>query len=303
MDADKELSDTDKALVEVFCSRLAAAFDNVTLYEELERANLRLEEKVARRTAQLLAAKERLENQSERLKRANAFKSEVLGTVAHDLKNPLGVILGRTEMLTELLADVAVAGEGCARPDRAYPPVGAPPDRDGGGSDRRRAGRRASTSRSAPTSSTSACSSPRCRRPIASSPRGKEQDIARHRRSRTSASRRHGAAARGGRQSRQQRREIQPDRRADRRSSPQREGGEAVVRVADQGPGLSPEDSEPALRPLPAAFGQADRRRKLDRARPLDRQTHHRPSQRPHLRGKSRSGGRGGLCDRIAAPR
>ena len=53
MDADKELSDTDKALVEVFCSRLAAAFDNVTLYEELERANLRLEEKVARRTAQL----------------------------------------------------------------------------------------------------------------------------------------------------------------------------------------------------------------------------------------------------------
>ncbi len=102
MDADKELSDTDKALVEVFCSRLSAAFDNVTLYEELERANQRLEEKVARRTAQLLAAKERLENQSERLKSANAFKSEVLGTVAHDLKNPLGVILGRTEILTEL---------------------------------------------------------------------------------------------------------------------------------------------------------------------------------------------------------
>ena len=41
MDADRELTDTDKALVEVFCSRLSAAFDNVTLYEELERANLR----------------------------------------------------------------------------------------------------------------------------------------------------------------------------------------------------------------------------------------------------------------------
>lgn len=104
MDAEKKLSDTDKALVEVFCSRLAAAFDNVTLYEQLERANARLEEKVARRTAQLLAAKERLENQSERLKRANLFKGEVLGTVAHDLKNPLGVILGRTEMLTEFLS-------------------------------------------------------------------------------------------------------------------------------------------------------------------------------------------------------
>ena len=137
-----ELSDTDKALVEVFCSRLSAAFDNVTLYEELERANQRLEEKVARRTAQLLAAKERLENQSERLKSANAFKSEVLGTVAHDLKNPLGVILGRTEMLNELLSADEAAGEGRARPDRAHPPVGAPPDGDGRGSDRRRAGRR-----------------------------------------------------------------------------------------------------------------------------------------------------------------
>ena len=47
---------------------------------------------------------ERLESQSTRLKRANMFKGEVLGTVAHDLKNPLGVILGRTEMLTEFLA-------------------------------------------------------------------------------------------------------------------------------------------------------------------------------------------------------
>lgn len=103
MDANKALSDTDKALVEVFCSRLAAAFDNAHLYEELERANQRLEEKVARRTAQLTAAKERLENQSERLRQANAFKSEVLGTVAHDLKNPLSVILGRTEIVNELL--------------------------------------------------------------------------------------------------------------------------------------------------------------------------------------------------------
>jgi signal transduction histidine kinase/response regulator of citrate/malate metabolism len=103
LDADKALSDTDKALLEIFCSRLAAAFDNVTLYEQLERANIELEDKVARRTAELSAAKERLEEQSARLRRANAFKGEVLGTVAHDLKNPLGVILGRTEMLNELL--------------------------------------------------------------------------------------------------------------------------------------------------------------------------------------------------------
>lgn len=104
MDADKTMSDTDKALVEVFCSRLAAAFDNVTLYEQLERANFELEDKVARRTQELFAAKERLEVQSSRLRRVNAFKGEVLGTIAHDLKNPLGVILGRTEMLNEMLA-------------------------------------------------------------------------------------------------------------------------------------------------------------------------------------------------------
>jgi signal transduction histidine kinase/response regulator of citrate/malate metabolism len=104
MDAEKQLSDTDKALVGVFCSRLAAAFDNVTLYEQLERANAELEQRVEIRTAELLAAKERLESQSARLARANAFKNEVLGKVAHDLKNPLGVILGRTEILDELLA-------------------------------------------------------------------------------------------------------------------------------------------------------------------------------------------------------
>jgi signal transduction histidine kinase len=65
-----------------------------------------------RRTAELVAAKERLESQSARLRRTNAFKGEVLGKVAHDLKNPLGVILGRTEMLTELLAVKPLPEEG-----------------------------------------------------------------------------------------------------------------------------------------------------------------------------------------------
>ncbi|MCW5704185.1 MAG: HAMP domain-containing histidine kinase, partial [Bradyrhizobium sp.] len=50
-----------------------------------------------------MQANGRLSSQWMRLQRANSFKNEVLGTVAHDLKNPLGVILGRTEMLTELI--------------------------------------------------------------------------------------------------------------------------------------------------------------------------------------------------------
>jgi signal transduction histidine kinase len=79
------MSGTEQALVEVFCSRLAVAFDNVVLYEELQEANTRLEERVAQRT--------------DELNRANAFKKEILGIVAHDLKNPLSVILGRADML------------------------------------------------------------------------------------------------------------------------------------------------------------------------------------------------------------
>jgi len=51
-----------------------------------------------------MQANRRLSSQWLRLQRANGFKNEILGTVAHDLKNPLGVILGRTEMLTELIA-------------------------------------------------------------------------------------------------------------------------------------------------------------------------------------------------------
>lgn len=85
VDANRPLTAIDRSLIDVFCSRLPVAFDNVGLYEELEEANARLEERVARRT--------------EELDRANAFKKEVLGIVAHDLKNPLSVILGRADML------------------------------------------------------------------------------------------------------------------------------------------------------------------------------------------------------------
>jgi signal transduction histidine kinase/CheY-like chemotaxis protein len=111
LEAARNLSDTDRALVEIFCSRLAIAFDNVILYEQLHRANARLEERVAERTQDLTNANRRLAAQWARLRQANAFKSEILGTVAHDLKNPLGVILGRTEILKEMIASSGALGE------------------------------------------------------------------------------------------------------------------------------------------------------------------------------------------------
>ena len=42
----RPMSATDRALVELFCSRLSVAFDNVILYDQLHEANIRLEERV-----------------------------------------------------------------------------------------------------------------------------------------------------------------------------------------------------------------------------------------------------------------
>jgi signal transduction histidine kinase/DNA-binding NarL/FixJ family response regulator len=111
LEADKQLSDTDRELIELFTSRLSIAFDNVILYEQLQEANARLEDRVFQRTSELYRANQRLAAQRASLRRANEFKSEMLGTVAHDLKNPLGVILGRSEILTDLLASTPVPVE------------------------------------------------------------------------------------------------------------------------------------------------------------------------------------------------
>ncbi|BAT57832.1 sensor histidine kinase TodS [Variibacter gotjawalensis] len=103
IEAPRFLSETDRSLVEVFCSKLSVAFDNVILYEELQSANTHLEERVVARTEELTQANERLAAQWERIRRANAFKREMVGTVAHDLKNPIGVVMGRAEMLRDVI--------------------------------------------------------------------------------------------------------------------------------------------------------------------------------------------------------
>jgi signal transduction histidine kinase len=117
LQAERELSETDRALVEIFSSRLSIAFDNVILYQQLQDANTQLEDRVAQRTRALMQANRRLSAQWLRLQRANGFKNEILGTVAHDLKNPLGVILGRTEMLKELITTGASTGGVIAQVD------------------------------------------------------------------------------------------------------------------------------------------------------------------------------------------
>ncbi len=110
LEAGKRLTDTDRALIEVFSSRLSIAFDNVVLYSQLEQANADLEQRVEARTGELLAANRRLEAQWRRVRQVNDFQSEVLGKVAHDLKNPLNVILGRSEILEELFSRESESG-------------------------------------------------------------------------------------------------------------------------------------------------------------------------------------------------
>ena len=103
IEADRQLSETDRSLIALFTSRLSIAFDNVILYERLQQTNAELERRVVERTAELIRANRRLNLQRSDLRRANSLKTEILGTIAHDLKNPLAVILGRAEMLADLI--------------------------------------------------------------------------------------------------------------------------------------------------------------------------------------------------------
>jgi signal transduction histidine kinase/DNA-binding NarL/FixJ family response regulator len=103
LESTRPLSETDRVLVELFCSRLSVAFDNVMLYENLRQANEMLERRVQERTRELSSANFRLRAQWLQAKRRNAFQREMLGAVAHDIRNPLMVILSRAESMERTL--------------------------------------------------------------------------------------------------------------------------------------------------------------------------------------------------------
>jgi signal transduction histidine kinase len=99
--SDTAISDPERVenIMRIFGARVEA---------ELQRLEREQEREVL--IGQLTHAVERLTRQHQATRRANEFKTEALGMVAHDLRNPLAVIFGRVEFVEALLAQGA-AGE------------------------------------------------------------------------------------------------------------------------------------------------------------------------------------------------
>lgn len=68
---------------------------------QIEKREAKLQQLVAERTESLKLEKERAEMALRSAEEANAFKTELLGIAAHDLKNPLQSILGFAELIKE----------------------------------------------------------------------------------------------------------------------------------------------------------------------------------------------------------
>jgi PAS domain S-box-containing protein len=94
---DKKPSEQRLKLLETMTGQVALAIQNARLYEEIHRHTGELEQRVAKRTAELAVAKERAE-ESDRL------KSAFLATMSHELRTPLNSIIGFTGIMLQGLA-------------------------------------------------------------------------------------------------------------------------------------------------------------------------------------------------------
>ena len=94
---DKKPSERQLKLLETVTGQVALAIQHARLYEEIQRHAGELEQRVAKRTAELAVAKERAE-ESDRL------KSAFLATMSHELRTPLNSIIGFTGIILQELA-------------------------------------------------------------------------------------------------------------------------------------------------------------------------------------------------------
>jgi predicted ATPase/signal transduction histidine kinase len=81
-------------LLQLLATQMAVSLENALLYEQME-------QKIAARTRDLALANDELRSSNEQLRLLDEEKNELLGMVSHDLKNPLGAIIGINEMMSE----------------------------------------------------------------------------------------------------------------------------------------------------------------------------------------------------------
>lgn len=105
-----ELSTLSK-IISLIVDSTVYVLENKTLENELIEHNRKLEKMVESRTEELLNSNQHLHQSNARLKNVNEKKSEFLGIVAHDLKNPLSGIIGLSQLIEISLEQAKEEGE------------------------------------------------------------------------------------------------------------------------------------------------------------------------------------------------